>query len=130
MRFEPNGQVFVNGHLVAEVTVVGVTDRDDLTRELTAHRCAAVIATRLTELIRYTEAPPPGKGPFTAQDRADFGAAMFAGLAGETGELTGRQSYRDGYRAGETLRALRDHIVAALPEDPQWMTQAEYEDRG
>lgn len=117
-----NGQVFVGGSLVAEVTAPDgrVVSRDELVRELSAHRCAEVIAQRLTELIRYTE-----NSCFDDKDRRDFGAALFAGLADDPGELTGRQAYRDGHRAGTTLRALRAHIVAALPDDPNWQTIAE-----
>ncbi len=117
----PNGQVFVNGRLVAEVIPGGVVSRDELIAELAAHRIAVIIGEHLTELIRYIELGGPGnpdvKATMTEAERAEFGEAMLTGLAGDAGRLTGARYYRDGLRAGTTLRALRSHIVEVAGPD-------------
>ena len=126
-----NGQVWVNGILAAEL-IVGpydpanphgvaadktVVTRDDLAHQLALHRIADVVAQRLGELVRYLGSDGANNRNFvTVAERPDFGAGLVAGLLGEPGELTGRQPYRDGHRAGTTLRALRDHLDAALTE--------------
>lgn len=119
-----NGQVWVNGILAAEL-VVGPYDpanpngvaadktvltRDDLAHQLTLHRIASVVAERLDALITYLARDPEQTGA----ERADFGIGFVAGLLGEPGELTGRAPYRDGHRAGVTLRSLHNHLAATL----------------
>lgn len=121
VEVRPNGQVYVNGVLVAEVVIGEVVARDRLAEELALHRTAHVIYERLTTLVRYvcngkSNGNPGSPTTLDAKERADFGTALFTGLAGEPGELTGRAFYRDGHRAGVTLRALRDRLGELLDE--------------
>lgn len=81
---------------------------------------AQVVAERLEELCHFVEHGRPSGNPgqptpMSEGDRVDFGVALVEGLRGEPGELTGRQFYRDGHRAGVTLRALRDRLAEASP---------------
>jgi hypothetical protein len=120
----PNGQVFVNDVLVAEVTIARfggdgptVVTRDDLARQISLHRISDIVSQRLDELVDFLERGRPKSADgsqisVAVEERADFGAALIAGLVGEPGELTGRSAYRNGHRAGVTLRALRDHLLA------------------
>lgn len=121
VEVRPNGQVLVNGTLVAEVVLDEVVTRDDLVRSLTLDRTAQVVYERLTKLTRYAcngkaNGNPGRPTKLDARDRADWGTALLEGLAGNPGELTGRPFYRDGHRAGTTLRALRDQLGAELGE--------------
>jgi len=131
VEVHPNGQVFVNGTFAAEVTLAPggaqggqlyrAVPRDELHRELSLHRTALVVAERLEELIRFVEQGRPSGNPgrptpMDERDRADFALALVQGLAGDPGELTGRQFYRDGHRAGVTLRALRDRLAEELAD--------------
>jgi hypothetical protein len=136
-----NGQVLVNDVLCAQVSVPRrageapeVVTRDELAGELALHRIAKVILDRLDALVVHLEQGQQWKpskkatasteglnsttAPTSSADRARFGEALVAGLLGEPGELTGDACYRDGFRAGETLRILRDHLQAAAKEQP------------
>jgi hypothetical protein len=126
VEVHPNGQVFVNGTFVAEVTLAPggaaggplyeTRSRDELHRDLSLARIAGVVFERLDELITYLEAGKPSGNPgrpttLDDKERVDFAGALVEGLTGAPGELTGRQFYRDGHRAGVTLRALRDRLA-------------------
>lgn len=133
------GQVLVNDVLCAQVSVPRsageapqIITRDELAGELVLHRIAGVILDRLNALVVHLEQGqqwrPSTKAtrstaglnsttaPTSSVDRARFGEALVAGLLGEPGELTGDPCYRDGFRTGETLRILRDHLQAAQSE--------------
>lgn len=121
----PSGAVEVNGVLVAEVHLgpldgpaTVVAGRDVLAAELALHRIAFVVHERLVELLAHVEAGRAkpgmrGMSPSSPAERARFGEALVAGLLGEPGELTGDQCYRNGHRAGVTLRALARHLAGA-----------------
>lgn len=121
-RVEPNGQVYVNDVLVAEVTLGAygendsqVRTRDDLRDELSLHRIAVVVEQRLTDLIHFLEhgrGSTMGKMLVLPKERGVFGAAMVEAMLGEPGKLGGDPVYRDGRWAGEFMRAMRDHLQA------------------
>lgn len=130
VEVHPNGQVFVNGVFACEVGLAPggaaggqlyrTRNRDELHRDLSLHRMALVVAERLVELCHFVEHGRPSGNPgrptpMSDKDRIDFGVALVEGLRGVPGELTGRQFYRDGHRAGVTLRALRDRLAEASP---------------
>jgi len=135
VEVRPNGQVWVNGILVAEVSVPrpshpeGVFPRDELAHELVLHRMVATTADALTRLVRYAvngkmSGDPGRPTQLDDTDRADWGVAFLAGLAGDPGELTGRAFYRDGHRAGNMLRSLHDSLANATGDPTYEIGQA------
>jgi hypothetical protein len=113
-----NGKVFVNEVLCAEITVPlrygddlpQIRTRDDLARDLTLHRISTVALGRVSAVIHYLEVGS-SDGPVTMKDRPAIGAAMIAGLLGESHRTDTRWDW-EGHAAGSTLRAMRDHLQA------------------
>jgi hypothetical protein len=132
VEVHPNGQVFVNDVLCAQVTIGKIVDgggaaiipRDDLARELKLHRIADHVLRTLNDLILFLDRDDLASGvvdagykvkgaKVTKADYSDFGIGLVSALTGEPLTM-GSMQREAGTRAGRTLRAMRGHLAKEL----------------